>query len=62
MADTDVTVDLQGCARCDGPGHPGITFRKLTRAIDTGEARFSHWAPCPTNGEPILMREMDAPA
>lgn len=52
----DVIVqDQVGCARCDGDGHPGMEYLKLQRPIVVGEYEFSHWAPCPTTGEPILL-------
>lgn len=57
MAPGPYTCDLQGCARCDGAGHPGLTFTPLTYPFELEEEMpFTHWAPCPTNGEPILMR------
>lgn len=49
------------CARCGGD-HEDIEFRKLARPIDVkmdgiaAMVRYAHWAPCPTTGEPILMR------
>lgn len=50
---------LTGCARCDGEGHDQITFYPLTHPVDPSESgcdkQITHWAPCPTNGEPILM-------
>ena len=54
---------LNGCARCHGDGHDDLTFLPLTHVVecDCGET-FTHWAPCPTNGEPILLghRSRDA--
>jgi hypothetical protein len=55
MAD-DITIDLRGCARCHGEGHPRITFRPLTFPVRRDETTvYTHWAACPTNGEPIMM-------
>lgn len=54
--DLEFTMDQRGCARCYGDGHPGITFKKLTYPVDLVEPPFTHWAPCPTNGEPILLQ------
>lgn len=55
----EVTVNLNGCARCDGPGHRQITFRSLIRPIAVGDLTFSLWAPCPATGEPILMAQTE---
>lgn len=47
-------IDLDRCGRC-GAGHPGLELRKLSHPADTGRGIiFTHWAPCPVNGEPIL--------
>lgn len=46
-----------GCARCGGT-HVGVVFKPLTRPC----GNLTHYAPCPTNHEPILMRlEPDPP-
>lgn len=61
----EITIDQRGCARCDGDGHPGITFKRLTRPIELEPGvkayTLTHWAMCPTTGEPILMRFVDVP-
>ena len=50
-----ITADQIGCARCDGEGHSNITYQPLTFPIDFGDGWIAtHWAPCPTSGEPIL--------
>lgn len=50
-----ITSDQIGCARCGSEGHPGITYQPFTSPIDMGGGWLAtHWAPCPTNGEPIL--------
>jgi hypothetical protein len=50
------TTDLGGCARCEGDGHPGIVFTPLTHFISFEDGFVAtHWAPCPTNGQPILI-------
>jgi hypothetical protein len=54
---SEYTFDLNGCARCHASGHEQITFRPLTFPFELlHEAPFTHWAPCPTNGEPIMLR------
>ncbi len=48
---------IRGCARCHGPGHENVEWKPLTHPIeDSDGTEWTHWAPCPTNGEPILMR------
>lgn len=46
-----------GCTRCHGPGHDDLTYRPLTHFIEfTNDSSIAtHWRPCPTNGEPILL-------
>lgn len=53
----DLIVDMKGCARCEGEGHPQIRFKKLTHPVGD----LTHWAPCPTNGEPILLKQINIP-
>lgn len=51
-----VHVHLKGCARCDANGHMGMAFVPLTHPVtEQGKTIATHWAPCPGNGEPILM-------
>lgn len=50
----EFNVNLTGCARCGGD-HSVLVFRRLARG-QTGVEHYTHWARCPTNGEPILMR------
>lgn len=52
----EIEIDLVGCARCHGDGHKGLKFAKLTHPVDDPTGEYTHWAPCPTNGEPILLR------
>lgn len=56
MNPAPVTIDLKGCARCEGH-HVQLTFQPLTHPVNvyTGQRPLTHWAPCPTNGEPILL-------
>jgi hypothetical protein len=52
-----IETDIVGCARCHGEGHDGLRFRPLTHPLELdAEAPLTHWAPCPANGEPILLR------
>jgi hypothetical protein len=52
------TNDVRNCARCGGD-HDGVVFEPLTRPVARGGDRedsllYTHWAACPTNGEPII--------
>lgn len=47
------TYTITNCARCGGLHI--ATFKPLTHPIVTTELTFTLWAPCPVNGEPILM-------
>lgn len=55
--DTITCVKLAGCARCGGT-HEHVTFRPMAKPFAPPEANgmaWTHWAPCPTNGDPILL-------
>lgn len=49
---------LLGCARCGGDHE--VTWLELERPIgaEDGLGDFTHWAPCPVNGDPILWRRI----
>ncbi len=52
--DDDITIDhLVSCERC-GQDHDGVVFKKLDHPVRD----LTHWATCPTNGQPILMRQV----
>lgn len=52
-----ITTSLTGCARCHGEGHADLAFEPLEHPIEhEGVVIGTHWAACPTNGQPILMR------
>lgn len=56
MATETYVTDLVGCARCHGDGHESIAFTPLAHPVETdGVVTATHWAPCPTTHEPILM-------
>ena len=53
--------DIKKCARC-GLGHDDIEWIKFERPVDMGrEGICEFWAPCPTNGDPILMAVITEP-
>lgn len=56
---SDALARVRGCARC-GEDHDNITWRPLTKPIaeHDGSVWWTHWTPCPTNGEPILQAEV----
>lgn len=51
---------LERCARC-GKNHRNLEFIPLYRPIQYAEglSPITHWALCPNNGDPILMRITD---
>lgn len=58
-----IRTSIVGCSRCYGEGHADLEFEELTYPVEAkvvieGElvdVTMTHWAPCPTNGQPILM-------
>lgn len=45
------------CARCGGT-HENLQTKKFERSFAPSEAKgmeWTYWAPCPTNGDPILV-------
>lgn len=46
-----IRTTVRSCARC-GEDHPDWDFQRFTRPCQD----LTHWAPCPTNGEPILLK------
>jgi hypothetical protein len=54
---SEVVVDVRCCARCGGD-HDQVRFQRMARAFAPPEAApivWQHWAPCPTNGDPIMQ-------
>jgi len=47
-------LPIMRCARC-GEDHAMLDFEALTNPI--GDC--THWAPCPVNGQPVLLRFSD---
>jgi hypothetical protein len=52
---------VRGCARC-GEDHDEVCFRPLRFPVSIGDVSLTHWAPCPSIGEPILLRIVTLPA
>lgn len=62
----DHTGDQKGCTRCGAGEHLALVYKPFTHFIDFDDGFVAtHWAPCPTNGEPILFCQrpklVDAP-
>jgi hypothetical protein len=55
------TTSIKGCARCHGDGHEDLTFEPLTHPMPLpGDfPPLTHWATCPTTGEPILSMQVE---
>lgn len=50
-------VSISNCARC-GEAHDELEARTFARPFAPAEAApitWTHWVPCPTNGDPILI-------
>lgn len=45
---------INNCARC-GETHEDLEFEKLDKPFLEGRARYNHWAPCPVNGQPVML-------
>ena len=56
MAAGTVVCKVTGCSRCGGE-HEGIEFAELERPSRLAGLTLTHWANCPTTGEPILMHK-----
>lgn len=53
---------VKGCARC-GDNHEGLAWKAFVHPVEVPELKWvwRWWAPCPVNGDPILLRvEEDA--
>ena len=56
-----IVEKLLGCARCGEDHEETIVFRPLTIPVREGIIVYAtHWAPCPSTCEPILMRLTEA--
>lgn len=57
MTEKTIAADvLVRCARC-GQDHNSVVFMPLKRPVEyEGKVVWTHWAPCPVTGEPILVR------
>jgi hypothetical protein len=55
---TIIVNQIAGCARC-GETHADLSFALLQRPIEEhfvgNRVQYTHWAPCPKTGEPVLL-------
>jgi hypothetical protein len=62
VGSTYYTTAISNCARCHG-NHDRLRFSKLTHPMEAEPGvkayTYTYWAPCPTNGEPVLMAVME---
>jgi len=55
IGDRYMAIDVRRCVRC-GLDHPGLGFHKLLQpSIHQDGTAWTHWAWCPTTGEPIML-------
>lgn len=57
MKDVKTVFNIRNCARC-GNAHDKIDVKAFNRAFAPKEAHplvWTHWAPCPVSGDPILF-------
>ena len=55
-------MNVRTCARCR-EDHGEVTFTKMRYPMrdDEGNVTWTHWASCPTNGEPIMYVVTETP-
>ncbi len=46
---------FENCTRCGGE-HADLDFRLLEPPLDISGLMFTHWALCPANDTPVLLR------
>lgn len=47
---------IKDCPRCTVDHYSVIPWRRLTRPVKGPTYTYTHWAPCPTNHDPVLAR------
>lgn len=56
MPSNEICTALVCCARC-GQDHERLRFFQFQRpVVDNDGTVWSHWATCPTYGEPVLLK------
>lgn len=59
MSENIQLKNIRNCARCYGD-HVDVEAREMCRPFAPAEAggvAWTHWFPCPYNGEPVLVRQ-----
>lgn len=56
----EITESIVGCARCHGEGHKDLVFTRFSYPLTSSKGALiaTHWASCPTNGEPVMLAYM----
>lgn len=48
-------VNIRPCTRC-GEAHKGLLSKRFNIPV---LGKWTHWATCPTSGDPILLQEQE---
>lgn len=54
MTRKKIVVAVKKCARCE-KDHEPMCFLPFKRPVQPPNQNVTHWASCPTTGEPILL-------
>lgn len=55
-------TSTHGCSRCHGDGHENLVWKPFVHPIEFEDKIgfvATHWANCPTTGDPIMMGGYD---
>jgi len=50
-----IIASFENCVRC-GDVHHDLDFTRFDAPMDVGGVQFTHWALCPSNETPILLK------
>lgn len=64
QAKSEVELDIENCARC-GNDHENLTFHRFSNpprctTQQDKELLYTHWAECPVQGAPVLLRPSES--
>ena len=57
----EYVFNVRSCALC-GADHDNLTFKRMYVPVYTDAGVMTHWASCPTNGDPILFGVVPTPS